>query len=133
MAWFALMYLPYFFKGSEEVCLQSFQMGNIKTNLRYPKIQEKSLELHQRSIKKYFQLGNAIGAENEKKIETVLKRRMQLTRVKGKIKFKIFMNQNGFLEYELGQTTRSNRAPSNVTISNTKDIFRSFQCLVNMQ
>ncbi|OSP79507.1 site-specific integrase [Enterococcus faecium] len=69
----------------------------------------------------------AIKAEREmkKKIETVLREEnANSLELKGKIKFKDFYESKWLPRYELGQTTRSNRAPSNVTISNTKDIFR---------
>lgn len=61
----------------------------------------------------------------KRKIETVLREEnANSLELKGKIKFKEFYESKWLPRYELGQTTRSKRAPSYVTISNTKDIFR---------
>ncbi|HFM5454349.1 TPA: tyrosine-type recombinase/integrase, partial [Enterococcus faecium] len=69
----------------------------------------------------------AIKAENDmkKKIEKVLREEnANSLELKGKITFKKFYESKWLPRYELGQTIRSNRPPSDITISNTKDIFR---------
>lgn len=61
----------------------------------------------------------------KKKIEKVLREEnANSLELKGKITFKKFYESKWLPRYELGQTIRSNRPPSDITISNTKDIFR---------
>ena len=102
--------------------------GKYKTNLRYPKKFREITGISSEKYQKVFPTRQlAIKAEREmkKKIETVLREEnANSLELKGKIKFKEFYESKWIPRYELGQTTRSNRAPSNVTISNTKDIFR---------
>ena len=102
--------------------------GKYKTNLRYPKKFREITGIASEKYQKVFPTRQlAIKAEREmkKKIETVLREEnANSLELKGKIKFKDFYESKWLPRYELGQTTRSNRAPSNVTISNTKDIFR---------
>lgn len=102
--------------------------GKYKTNLRYPKKFREITGISSEKYQKVFPTRQlAIKAEREmkKKIETVLREEnANSLELKGKIKFKEFYESKWFPRYELGQTTRSNRAPSKVTISNTKDIFR---------
>lgn len=102
--------------------------GKYKTNLRYPKKFREITGIASEKYQKVFPTRQlAIKAEREmkKKIETVLREEnANSLELKGKIKFKDFYESKWLPRYELGQTTMSNRAPSNVTISNTKDIFR---------
>lgn len=102
--------------------------GKYKTNLRYPKKFREITGIASEKYQKVFPTRQlAIKAEREmkKKIETVLREEnANSLELKGKIEFKDFYESKWLPRYELGQTTRSNRAPSNVTISNTKDIFR---------
>ena len=102
--------------------------GKYKTNLRYPKKFREITGIATEKYQKVFPTRqSAIKAENEmkKKIERVLREENANSfELKGQMKFKNFYELKWLPRYELGQTTRSNRAPSNVTISNTKDIFR---------
>ena len=102
--------------------------GKYKTNLRYPKKFREITGIASEKYQKVFPTRqSAIKAENEmkKKIERVLREENANSfELKGQMKFKNFYELKWLPRYELGQTTRSNRAPSNVTISNTKDIFR---------
>ena len=69
----------------------------------------------------------AIKAENEmkKKIAKVLREEnANSLELKGQIKFKEFYKSKWLPRYELGQTTRSHKAPSDITIINTKNLFR---------
>lgn len=102
--------------------------GKYKTNLRYPKRFREITGITSEKYQKTFPTRQlAIKAENDmkKKIDKVLREESANSlELKGKIKFKEFYESKWLPRYELGQTTRSNRAPSDVTISNTKDIFR---------
>lgn len=102
--------------------------GKYKTNLRYPKKFREITGIASEKYQKVFPTRqSAIKAENEmkKKIERVLREENANSfELKGQMKFNNFYELKWLPRYELGQTTRSNRAPSNVTISNTKDIFR---------
>lgn len=102
--------------------------GKYKTNLRYPKKFREITGIASEKYQKVFPTRqSAIKAENEmkKKIQRVLREENANSfELKGQMKFKNFYELKWLPRYELGQTTRSNRAPSNVTISNTKDIFR---------
>ncbi|HBL3684100.1 TPA: site-specific integrase [Enterococcus faecium] len=102
--------------------------GKYKTNLRYPKKFREITGITSEKYQKVFPTRQlAIKAENamKRKIETVLREEnANSLELKGKIKFKEFYESKWLPRYELGQTTRSKRAPSYVTISNTKDIFR---------
>lgn len=102
--------------------------GKYKTNLRYPKKFKEITGISSEKFQKTFPTRQlAIKAENEmkKKIAKVLREEnANSLELKGQIKFKEFYKSKWLPRYELGQTTRSHKAPSDITIINTKNLFR---------
>lgn len=102
--------------------------GNYKTNLRYPKKFKELTGIKSEKFQKTFSTKQlAIKAENDmkKKITKVLREEnTNVLEIKGNIKFKEFYKLKWLPRYELGQTGRGNQIPSDITIDNTKDLFR---------
>nr|WP_245181968.1 integrase [Enterococcus faecium] len=102
--------------------------GKYKTNLRYPKKFNEITGISSEKFQKTFPTRQlAIKEENEmkKKIAIVLREEnADSLELKGQIKFKEFYKSKWLHRYELGQNTRSHKAPSDITIINTKNLFR---------
>ncbi|MDO0919957.1 MULTISPECIES: site-specific integrase [unclassified Enterococcus] len=102
--------------------------GKYKTNLRYPKKFKELTGIKSEKFQKTFPTKPlATKAENDmkKKIMQVLREEnANVLEIKGTIQFKEFYKLKWLPRYELGQTGRGNQIPSDITISNTKDLFR---------
>lgn len=102
--------------------------GKYKTNLRYPKKFRDLTGIKSEKYQKTFPTQqSAIKAENDmkKKIAKVLREEnANVLEIKGNMKFKEFYEKKWLSRYVLGQTGRTNSIPTDVTVSNTKDIFR---------
>lgn len=102
--------------------------GKYKTNLRYPQEFRELTGIKSDKFQKTFATKQlAIKAEKNMK-KTIAKalreENSNALEVKGKMKFKEFYNTKWLPRYELGQTGRGNKIPSDITIENTKDLFR---------
>ncbi len=102
--------------------------GKYKTNIRYPEKFRELTGIASEKFQKTFPTKQlAIKAENEmkKKIAQALREEnANVLEIKGNMKFSVFYEKKWIQRYELGQTGRGNSVPSDVTIQNTKDLFR---------
>ncbi|HFF2554321.1 TPA: tyrosine recombinase XerC [Listeria monocytogenes] len=102
--------------------------GKYKTNIRYPEKFKKLTGITSEKFQKTFPTKQlAIKAENEmkKKIAQALREEnTNVLEIKGNMKLSEFYEKKWIQRYELGQTGRGNSIPSDVTIQNTKDLFR---------
>lgn len=102
--------------------------GKYKTNLRYPQKFRELTGIKSDKFQKTLATKQlAIKAEKDMK-KTIAKalreENANALEIKGKMKFKDFYQTKWLPRYELGQTGRAGKIPSNVTIQNTKDLFR---------
>lgn len=100
----------------------------VQKNLRYPQEFRELTGIKSDKYQKTFATKQlAIKAEKDmKKIiaKALREENSNALEAKGKIKFKEFYNTKWLSRYELGQTGRGNAIPSDITIENTKDLFR---------
>ncbi|EOZ5987568.1 tyrosine-type recombinase/integrase [Enterococcus faecium] len=102
--------------------------GKYKTNLRYPK---KFLELtgiqsqkYQKTFATELQAKRAEDKMRKKIARALREENANALELKGKMKFKDFYEKKWLPRYVLGQTGRTQVIPTDISIQNTKDLFR---------
>lgn len=102
--------------------------GKYKTNLRYPERFRELTGIKSEKFQKIFatkQLATKAEKDMKKKIAQVIREEnANVLEIKGNMKFKDFYQKKWIARYELGQTGRTRTLPSEMTIQNTKDLFR---------
>ncbi|WP_321388412.1 site-specific integrase [uncultured Enterococcus sp.] len=102
--------------------------GKYKTNLRFPKEFKELTGITTEKYQKTFPSKQlAIRAENEmrqKIAKSLREANANALEIKGNMKLKDFFESKWLPRYILGQTGRSNSIPTDITIANTKDLFR---------
>lgn len=99
--------------------------GKYKTNLRYPQKFRELTDIKSDKFQKTFatkQLAVKAEKDMKKKIAKALREEnANALEIKGNMKFKEFYQSKWFPRYELGRT---GKIPSDITIQNTKNLFR---------